>query len=653
MVDKKNTEWKKSKFIKKENFEGKNVKQKMENIKNIPLFENIYEKGVSDIRPPSDYREPIVEGYTDKQQCNVDIATEDRMQNVESSNSPHITKDTLYTGITNTLAQINQLNNPTGSFEESSVINNGMNSTSDSSASPKISINKSDLIAISNDIKAAILGFFNIIKTFFMSIFGILSLINQYLQYFILNYHIYYKQLMTNIANGLTGGHTTESELYILMNESQKFITVLFLWIFVYNWYYISFYVDVNKRWTFSANYLNKYHLVYMLFSPSVRAVENANYILVDKIPNLMKRMFSKKIIFILLISFFWVLISLNFQSSLIYDFFASLNNLKLFQSSTTKKIPSIITLYVLLTVLFYGIWHYATGSMTFYCLDLFRGGIFGIFVGAVLLIFTFGLYMAYLVLTNVPLGVVFMCTYFFGYTFFAIVGYEGFNCFTHITGISEEISMIDIQPSLTVYEDNYTYFSFFNIKSWFYTIPKRIYNFTKWLSSVIIKFIFEILIILNLLGGIYVYLSNYKSIITEKNKLYGIVNTSGVARAAFRNLFTWLILINILIIIMLGIAIQRKIKIIELNDSTNDNQVTKIDSQIQSGRGKINGGISVNGMNENGIYKNEINGINGMNVNGIKRGINENGINGMNVNGMNGSMGNDNYFIAGGGGSS
>lgn len=539
------TQWKK----KRENFEGKSSKKpKIENFKNIPLFENIYEKN-----PLSFNDTTIIEGYTDQEQCNIDLAMEAEMQNIGSRlDSTHITSETLSQGITDALSKINDFDNMP--YNNASIINNGMNLTVDTSTPI---ITSSDTKSSANQIKTAIRSFINVIKIVLTKLFGIFSFINQLIQYSILNYHIYYTQLMTNIASGLTGGTATQGELSIFMNESQRLITILLLWVFVYNWYYVTFFLDIGKKLSFSTDKLEKdYGLLNMLFMPSIKVVYVVNNFLVKFIPEV-KEYFklSKGIIFVLLVIIFWILTATNFQSSLIYDFFASLNYLNFFKSVEFKRGPSIVTIFVSAIVFYYGIKHFIGGLITKYFYEIsIAGGGWSFLIGAGLLFISFLLYAAYLLFVNIPLGVVFIFTYLIGYTFFAIIGYEGWDCFYMITAISEDISLLSVEPKGTVC-DEINYFTFANF-------PKWVYKKIKQGCSFILKYIFEILVISNLLGGISVYISNYKSILSEKKAMYGIGNSSSVARAAFKNLFTWLILINILIIIIMGIVMNQKIKI-------------------------------------------------------------------------------------------
>ena len=543
------TQWKKQKC---ENFEGRsNIKQKIENYKKIPVFENIYEK-----KNPVSFNESthIIEDQ-DQEQCEIDIATEAEIQKLGSRlDSSHITTASLSQGISDSLAKINNFDNIP--YNNPSVINNNMNYVSNDSPTPMPSMSESAKTS-SAELKIAIESFMNVIKTFFMRIIGLFSLISQYLQYFILNYHIYYTKFMTSIANGLTGGTATTTELNIFMTETQKLLTLLLVWVFVYNWYYIVFFLDKEYKWTFNADQLKNYSFAYMLLEPSVRVVEIANTCLVT-FPSKIKRYLNKEVIFILLILIFWLLTSTNFQSSLIYDFFASLSYLKFFKSAQLQKTPSIVTIFTTIIVVYYGLKHFVTGTMTGYSFDLLRsGGMFGFALGLMVLIVSFCVYMAYLILVNVPLGVIFMFTYLLMYTFFAILIYEGPRCFSMISSISEDISILYMEPEGSVYDEP-TYYS---IQSWLTWLPSWFYRKMKYICYISLKYIFEIVLILNLLGGISTYATNYKTTSLEKSAIYNInvKPSSGIVRSAFKNLFTWLILINILIIILLSIFITQK----------------------------------------------------------------------------------------------
>ena len=94
----------------------------------------------------------------------------------------------------------------------------------------------------------------------------------------------YIKTLITNIANALTSNTATNSEINTFQEQTQKFVTILMTWFFVYNWYYIVFFLEDsdNVRYTFNTDSLQaSSKVLYGMFGPAFRSIEWINYLII------------------------------------------------------------------------------------------------------------------------------------------------------------------------------------------------------------------------------------------------------------------------------------------------------------------------------------------------------------------------------------
>jgi hypothetical protein len=109
--------------------------------------------------------------------------------------------------------------------------------------------------------------------------------------------------------------------------------------------------------------------------------------------------------------------------------------------------------------------------------------------------------------------------------------------------------------------------------------------NYIKYYGSKVLDFssvyIFEIMIILLLLGGINIYSATFSDSIKGKVSAGSYSNNS--LRKTLTSLFTWLILINILLIALIITFMVQKYKSIQLESSTNVPMSNQIDITIPS----------------------------------------------------------------------
>ena len=105
-------------------------------------------------------------------------------------------------------------------------------------------------------------------------------LIKKSIQLFIIEFNKNLQITLTKIANALTNNTATESEINIFQDQTQKFLILIMVWIFVYNWYFVAFYLKDkdNIRYTFNADNLFNYStLLYGMFGPACRVLEKFN----------------------------------------------------------------------------------------------------------------------------------------------------------------------------------------------------------------------------------------------------------------------------------------------------------------------------------------------------------------------------------------
>lgn len=67
----------------------------------------------------------------------------------------------------------------------------------------------------------------------------------------------------------------------------------------------------------------------------------------------------------------------------------------------------------------------------------------------------------------------------------------------------------------------------------------------------------FEIFILYILVGGLVNYIKGYSVPLEEKATLKNMFSTSGAFKEAFHNLYTWLIIINVLLIVLIGVIMK------------------------------------------------------------------------------------------------
>ena len=110
---------------------------------------------------------------------------------------------------------------------------------------------------VATEVGDSMLTLSNMITNVFLKIGSYLRIIKIQIMLFFLRTNRYVTTLITNIANALTQDTATKEEITTFQDQTQKFITILLTWFFVYNWYYIVFFLEDedNVRYEINATY--------------------------------------------------------------------------------------------------------------------------------------------------------------------------------------------------------------------------------------------------------------------------------------------------------------------------------------------------------------------------------------------------------------
>ena len=603
-----------------ENFEPKHKKQtKINNLKKVPTFENIFEKNANsndilhNVHPLSSILSTR-EGLSG-------MSSDDTVNGATNTVTSVVggAAKTVTTGATNAATTIatdaandptlNDIFNKVKSKTQSIATNLGSTLASNSSTLDNLKMEYSNIMEdienltngnmlhygadllnpqnidfnvenvinikainvdqIGGQIKTAFNSFGGIITNLLYKVIAQLKLIKIGIQYFILNWTNNVKMFITNLANAMTQKTATQTEIDTFQDQTQKLCTILLVWVFIYNWYYVVFFLEKGDgiRYTFNADDIYKYSpFLYGLIGPACRSVQMFNWLVVD-LPALIKPYLPRSIIFWLMFLVFFILVSSNFQMGIITDFFNALN--WKFGTSIISTIVFVIVVIYSLMFIFCSPPSEAAPQPNQYMNTSFVGSgaismIFGSsnIITAILCFLGFLMFMVFYgiftVTVNIPLGIFFISTYLVAYTFFAILMYEGFNSINILTAISEDISFIEPDvndPSIFQWD----------------RIPHYIYKFLKGTLNSVTSYMFEIIVLITLIGGIAIYAGSFKDVLNEKS-IAGLVQNTSLS-SAFKHLFTWLILINIIFICLIVVFMVQKYKYIQTLSKTSKMQ--------------------------------------------------------------------------------
>ena len=359
------------------------------------------------------------------------------------------------------------------------------------------------------------------------------------LKSFFVHFRDNFNYVMITIANALTHNNASIDEIKVFSSETMKFTTVLFTYVFLYNWYFLMFHnEDPEFRYKINVQeqVFDRSRVLYAFFGPSLRAVEMVDWILLEKIPMIKNYISSKPVLFFLLAVAFFVLVLSNFQMSMLTSF------LKALTFSADQSILSTLTSIVVLGYGLKFIW-YDAGML---------GAIGGsksaaiIIIGGLFFLLLFIFYILFIASFAAPLGVLFVNTYIVIYSFLAILIYKGSGAFTTINEIFKNVSGLT-SPQEEEQEGESP------------GVITRIGNFIAKYVKFINMFLVELLIIMILLFGINTYTSQYGSITFDKTTSANKNSISTPVNSAFTHLFTWLIIFNTLLIIFVIVKMVGK----------------------------------------------------------------------------------------------
>ena len=370
------------------------------------------------------------------------------------------------------------------------------------------------------------------------------------------------------VANALTNNNATISEVKTFYSEIVNFTTVLFTYVFLYNWYYYLFYLNPENnvgaridmdlfnffKWYKTEDNRGESPALYTFFGPSYMPTALLDATLIKVSDYIYKSVTSKPLIFFILAIIFFSLVLGDLQSTVISGFVNAI---------TFQRTASFLSIIVfLLTMGFAFHWIYKSNMWqsvaNIYGLPAIAAA-FGCLVATVL-------YLIYIVFFGLPLGMLFITFYVLVISFFAIVIFSWYN---NGMGINRSVENGGILGTIQKIYDEVTKKSegggdsgggeggSFSEKAMRFS-KNAIAFIEKWTSD-INKYLMEIFIILILFSGINTYTSNYGAIVFEKSDSQNVNNIGSPISSAFKHLFTWLIIINALIIMFVGVRMWGK----------------------------------------------------------------------------------------------
>lgn len=589
----------------------------VENPKHIPTFENIYMR-------PQNSNSSIIEGFGNnlegffspgEWQEDEDVFEQIKEKAQEKFDDPAFSlkagKDMFDASYSNFTSNIQ--NNIDGVFAgladfqdlDTGGLSDAINSLSATEFDETIE-NVAENFKLPGGIKKAlktipvtILHLSKIVGNLFRLIAENIQLAKLYLQYYIVYINDIVKLTITKISNALTNNTATDHEINVFQDQTGKFLTMLLVWFFVYNWYYIVFFIqeEDDVRYKFNTREMKIMNpLLFGAFGPALRVIELfnssimkiGNYIQNElKIPN--------AVILFVLFWVFFILVNMNFQMIILVNFFNSISGQYTF---TLITLLAIIIVFWTCTKWFWGPekqqkrntktgqWEgtdVPTGNMFMFKLVQGTDGSFiSLAFWIMVTLFLFLFYVFWNVAVNIPLALFLVTSYLVVYTFFGVFFYEGTEAFYIYSGITDSVSIekTELEQEYCKPEnDRWWTGAFWAGGSWVKVLQE--YS-TKFINRTVLN-MFEIFMILILLGGIGKY--NKEWIKSLEGKIQLNPFQQGGMTQTFESLFFWLILINVLIIIIISMLLYNKFKITEeaSRGATNISKDTKLDLTSRS----------------------------------------------------------------------
>jgi len=450
-------------------------------------------------------------------------------------------------------SSLNGLSNLQNFGSELSSMGDGLNSLTSTSAPTSFNINSEGIKKTTTSITDSARSLSAVITNVFTILGQKIQILKIYIQLFILRSNRYIRETITKLAQAITQNTATDQEIDTFQDQTQKFITILLVWYFVYNWYYIIFFLeDEDKvRYTFNVDKIQHYNkYLYGAIGPGFRVIEWFNWAILS-FSNLKKYLPNALLMFGMFIVFY-TLVEMNFQTSLLQDFFNTMRG-----KFSVSVLSIIVTVIVVIHSVSFFFGSEANGGIHMTNMVSKQQTIASVCFFLVLFVLAVIGYSMWTVAVNIPLGMLSITTYLVIYSFFGVMFYEGFNFMNIITGITDSIDTIVPDLTAEACKPDAPMFSVDWIKHKFV----QLWDFISGIINFSTINMFEILIILNLLGGIGIYKSQWASSVEGKIGM-DLSSPTSVA-STFKRLFFWLIIINVLIIIIMGIFLYRKYKLI------------------------------------------------------------------------------------------
>lgn len=435
--------------------------------------------------------------------------------------------------------------------------------TEDVSVYGNMNLNYLDLKGLGNTIQTMFSELSNLISYFFSLFFSYLLLIKKSIQLFIIEFNKNLTIVITKVANALTNNTATEKEIETFQDQTQKFLMMIMVWIFVYNWYFIAFYLkdEDNVRYTFDCkNIMNYSTILYGMIGPGCRVLEVFNWLIIRFAKTIKHYVTWNNLIYIGLFFLFLVLVSANLQYVMLVDFINAWNHK--FGTSTISGLAIMVAGYY---------------AIRYYFIESGMGNLLRFeyppYIGYPLFFIAMFFYTAWTIAVNVPLGIFLVFGYLVLYSFLGVLFYQGTNTMSTFTGISENIA--NLGPSLKWNDPCINPPTF----QW-NKIPTYLWHYSTKIADWGTAYMFEIVIILMLLGGISIYMKDFQSSIFGKYSATAMSSSS--IKQTFTYLFTWLILINVLIIAVLITWAYQKYKYITSEMPSNNVEAKPLNVEIK-----------------------------------------------------------------------
>ena len=566
------TKWKSKKHMHRKEATTTTKSTKMENPQNIPLFENVYE-GMQNENENENENEkeetPDQENQGNLLDNILETSPEEMRKEIQESaknfgkkwqdaasdfetNNPIVALEAQLGDTLDNLGNFQDfdVSSLAQSFDTGNLTNAG---TAAQNIADSFRIDKGGIEKTMNEITSSMKTLSIVFGNVFRLLGEKIRELKIRIQLIILYMDNYVKLIIRRMANALTQNSATQKEIDIFQQQTQKFITTMLVWYFVYNWYYIVFFLQEEDdiRYTFDGDKIKGYNtFLYGAFGPACRVVESFNWTILQGAK--LKQYLPNAVIMLLLFFVFFTLVNSNFQGSLLNDFFNAMRGQYSF---------SILSLISTMIVFRYSIgWFFGSvenGDLQMHAMVAKQQSIFAICFFLVLFIVSFLCYMLWTVAVNIPLAMFFITTYLVVYSFFGVFFYEGLGSFSIMTGISNSIDQLepDLRSDSCKYNLNAPLFS----KLWFQDMATYFIEKAKTVVNFLTLSMFEILLLLMLLGGIGLYRKEWAASMAGKVSK-GFMEPGSMGET-FKQLFFWLIVINVLLIVLLIMFLHKKWK--------------------------------------------------------------------------------------------